>query len=95
MSEIHPSVEAQNVQARRKAKASVKLNHRKAGRALMTRAIAAGAAAVLLLLVGGFGLMAWELALPLLILVAVWLSIWLGAWLQFSFAEGGLLDVIK
>ena len=93
MNEIHPAVEAGNVQKRRgftemhqAAKA-----YKKATRALLIRALVVAA------LVAGwvalaFDLVSWQIAIPFEVIAAVWLSFWAGAWVQFRFCKGGLLE---
>lgn len=93
--EIHPAVDALRVNARREAEAAEKLGRKKAKRAMFIRAIIATSLILILYLLAVPGLMSWYIALPLIAAVGVWLAVWFGAWLQFMFAEGGLLDVIK
>lgn len=95
INEIHPAVEAKNVQATRDAKTTKKLSREKANRSLRLRAIIAASLVVIFYLFAATGLMAWVLALPFIAATGVWLAVWFGAWLQFTFAEGGLLDVRK
>lgn len=95
MSEMFETVNthADVVRACREADAAKQRRQRKADRALRIRAIAAAITVAVLCLLGGLGLVAWPLVAVLIASTGVWLSLWLGAWLQFSFGEGGLLDV--
>ena len=94
--EIHPAVEARNVQARRQeteiheGTPSTKWR-RKVDRALLIRGAVTVAIVVVLYLVAAVGLMSWLLALVAMVAAALWFAVWLGAWLQLRFARGGLL----
>ena len=94
MNEIHPAVEAANVQKRRAftEKNQAASAYKKATRALLIRAwfVAALVAGCWLALI--FDLVAWQIALPFEILAVVWLAFWAGAWVQFRFCKGGLLE---
>ena len=95
MSEMFETVNshADAVRASREADAAKKRRQRKADRVLRIRAISAAIIVAVLGLFGGLGLVSWWLAIFLILVTDVWLAIWFGAWLQFSFVEGGLLNV--
>ena len=94
--EIHPAVEAKNVQARRAAAGSrvctpeVKMR-RKATRAFLIRLGIALALVAGLWLAQGFDLISLYLAIPLEFAAMLWAGIWFGAWLQLMFCKRGLL----
>lgn len=89
VNEIHPAVEAGNVQKRH-----ADLNRRfrkKATRALLVRLVIALFLIAALWTCLAFGLMALQLVIPLEAVVMIWLAVWFGAWLQLMFAREGLL----
>lgn len=93
MGDIHPAVEAGNLQKQQERAAAKKQAKKKATKAFTTRAVIAIVLIVGLALAMGFDLIVPSLALPLEAGVMIWIAIWFGAWAQFMFAKGGLLDV--
>ncbi len=92
--EIHPAVEAGNVQARCDADTvtDYRKTRRTATRQLLIRAAVAVAIAFGLWLALRAGLIAWQLAVPCQSAALIWFAVWFGAWLQFMWCKEGLLQ---
>lgn len=87
--EIHPAVEANNVNKRRNAK---RANARRvACKKLITRTVVAFALVVALYIAPTLGLISWFVAVLAIAATGFWLCIWLGAWLQFMWCKEGLM----
>lgn len=68
---------------------------KRATRSLVLRTLFVVAVQVLLALAMFEGLMDARLAVALGAFASCWLCVWIGAWLQFMYADGGLLNVVK
>jgi hypothetical protein len=73
-------------------KLAAQIRREKALRSLIIRAIACAVILVGLWVTSVFGLMAVQLARPLVASVSVYLAFWAGAWCQFAWCKGGLLE---
>lgn len=89
INEIHPAVEANNVNKRRKL--TVVNSRRKACKSIIIRAVVALALIVALYVAPAVGLMSWALSSLLITATGVWIAVWVGAWMQFMWGKEGLL----
>lgn len=87
--EIHPAVEANNVNKRRRV--AIVNSRRKACKTIILRAVAALTILTALSVAASCRLIAVELMYLLMIAVGSWISIWVGAWLQLMWGKEGLL----
>lgn len=84
---------SQDKEAERKEKAArAAAARRRANRRAITRAVLSMILSLALYAAGVYELIAWQLAIPLMLLALIYVVFWAGAWFQFVWCKGGLLE---
>ena len=65
---------------------------RKANKALVKRATIAVVLCAVLVVAQIFGLINWQLSVPIMAAAMTWVAVWFGAWLQYRFCRGGVFE---